>query len=120
MKQKTKYSVELIFSFIFLSIFISFTTYTSYLFIKDFSFNIQHSISLIVISLIVIFSVFNTVKEILDIIKFFLKLKTICPDCGHSLINNKHGPDQNDYEYDVKKDTIVYMGTCTYCKECHK
>ncbi|MFA5153515.1 MAG: hypothetical protein WC554_13205 [Clostridia bacterium] len=42
----------------------------------------------------------------------------ICPDCGHSLKNNSHGPDQNDYYYDSNDDRIKYVGSCTYCNVC--
>jgi len=47
-------------------------------------------------------------------------LGTFCPDCGHSLEDNNHGPDQNDYDYDVQLDRIFYSGSCTYCKICQK
>lgn len=44
----------------------------------------------------------------------------VCPDCGHSLKDNKHGPDQNDYWYDDAVDGYRHSGTCTYCRECNK
>jgi hypothetical protein len=44
----------------------------------------------------------------------------ICPDCGHSLIDNAHGPDQNDYEYIPETQRVEYSGSCTYCKECQR
>ena len=43
-----------------------------------------------------------------------------CPDCGHSLKDNEHGPDQNDYDYEPETGKTVHMGSCTYCKECQK
>jgi hypothetical protein len=46
--------------------------------------------------------------------------KNICLDCGHSLINNVHGPDQNDYIYYKETDEYIHSGHCTYCKECQK
>lgn len=43
----------------------------------------------------------------------------LCSDCGHSLRDNNHGPDQNDYGMD-DFGKIKYLGSCTYCKECQK
>ena len=48
-----------------------------------------------------------------------VKNESVCPDCGHSLVDNNHGPDQNDYEYDMENDTFIYVGSCTYCKYCN-
>lgn len=45
-------------------------------------------------------------------------MDNVCPDCGHSLVNNEHGPDQNDFDLDGDK--LVYLGSCTYCKECQR
>ena len=42
----------------------------------------------------------------------------VCPECGHSLKDNKHEPDQNDFEYDSPSGKAVYLGSCTYCKVC--
>lgn len=39
-----------------------------------------------------------------------------CKSCGHSLKDNDHGPDQNDFEMDGDK--CFYVGSCTYCKAC--
>jgi hypothetical protein len=43
----------------------------------------------------------------------------ICPDCGHSLEDNEHGFDQNDFEYDSETGKFIYLGSCAYCKECN-
>jgi len=43
--------------------------------------------------------------------------KGTCKNCGHSLTNNSHGPDQNDMYMDG--DRLCFTGTCTYCKECN-
>lgn len=40
----------------------------------------------------------------------------ICELCGHSLIDNDHGFDQNDWG--MVGDDVVYAGQCTYCKVC--
>lgn len=37
-----------------------------------------------------------------------------CPYCKHSLKDNSHGVDQNDFN------GMEYSGRCTYCKECRK
>ena len=42
-----------------------------------------------------------------------------CPDCGHSLDNNLHGIDQNDFIYDPKIHGYVYCGNCTFCNICN-
>jgi hypothetical protein len=47
-------------------------------------------------------------------------MKNTCPNCGHSLTDNNHGPDQNDFEYDFENDTLIHRGSCTYCKECQR
>lgn len=36
-----------------------------------------------------------------------------CEWCGHSLDNNSHGVDQNDFS------GTVYLGKCTYCNQCY-
>lgn len=41
-----------------------------------------------------------------------------CPDCKHILINNQHGPDQNDF-YMKDNNEVEHYGTCTYCKYCN-
>jgi hypothetical protein len=41
----------------------------------------------------------------------------MCPDCGHSLENNKHGFDQNDGCMDGDK--LIHSGRCTYCRFCN-
>ncbi len=41
----------------------------------------------------------------------------ICAACGHSLTDNLHGPDQNDYEWHGEE--LVHTGRCTYCAECN-
>jgi len=40
----------------------------------------------------------------------------ICSFCGHSLVNNPHGLDQNDVFMDGDK--LIHSGSCTYCKHC--
>jgi hypothetical protein len=42
-----------------------------------------------------------------------------CDLCNHSLEDNLHGFDQNDYYFDASLDTFVHCGSCTYCKECN-
>jgi hypothetical protein len=39
----------------------------------------------------------------------------VCPDCGHSLKDNQHGPDQNDFDHTGK-----HLGYCTYCRYCRQ
>lgn len=39
-----------------------------------------------------------------------------CTLCGHSLIDNEHGFDQNDAW--MEGDKLVHSGRCTYCKIC--
>jgi len=41
----------------------------------------------------------------------------VCPNCGHSLRNNKHGIDQGDLRI-TYEGHIEHTGNCTYCKEC--
>ena len=43
----------------------------------------------------------------------------VCPDCGHSLKDNRHGPDQNDYVM-AENGSYHHSGHCTYCKECQQ
>lgn len=43
----------------------------------------------------------------------------LCPDCKHSLENNLHGFDQNDWTIDETGTKLVYLGSCTYCKICN-
>jgi uncharacterized protein with PIN domain len=45
-----------------------------------------------------------------------MRAKT-CPYCNHNLKENPHGIDQNDIDIN-EKDEVVYLGSCTYCKEC--
>jgi len=45
--------------------------------------------------------------------------KDFCASCGHPLLDNLHGPDQNDYYVDMNLEP-VYLGSCTYCKYCKK
>lgn len=41
-----------------------------------------------------------------------------CPNCGHSLINNEHGIDQNDFV--LGEDNEYHLtGSCTYCRDCN-
>ncbi len=35
-----------------------------------------------------------------------------CPYCHHSLKDNGHGVDQNDFS------GVQYLSTCMYCKQC--
>jgi len=41
----------------------------------------------------------------------------LCNLCGHDLVDNKHGFDQNDAWMDGDK--LKHGGTCTYCKFCN-
>jgi len=41
----------------------------------------------------------------------------ICPNCNHSLIQNNHGIDQNDFYIDYNGN-LKHTGHCTYCKDC--
>lgn len=41
----------------------------------------------------------------------------ICTLCSHSLENNDHGFDQNDFYFDGDK--LIHVGRCTYCIECN-
>ena len=43
----------------------------------------------------------------------------ICPDCHHSLENNNHGFDQNDFEWLEAEETFIHSGRCTYCEVCN-
>jgi hypothetical protein len=43
----------------------------------------------------------------------------VCPDCGHSLKDNMHGPDQGDYYIDEQGD-LKHYGSCIYCKFCRE
>jgi len=45
------------------------------------------------------------------------ELKDCCDTCGHSLVGNSHGFDQNDGYLDEEGNLVLY-GTCTYCKVC--
>jgi hypothetical protein len=40
----------------------------------------------------------------------------VCLHCGHALVNNLHGPDQNDYGWNGEN--YVYLGACCYCRVC--
>ena len=42
---------------------------------------------------------------------------SVCANCAHSLIDNLHGFDQNDWY--VEHNKLIYFGCCTYCKECN-
>lgn len=44
------------------------------------------------------------------------KETTVCELCGHSLVDNSHGFDQNDAH--MEGDKFVHHGTCSYCKVC--
>lgn len=44
---------------------------------------------------------------------------TKCELCGHSLEDNLHGFDQNDYYWDDIQAQYVHCGSCTYCKACN-
>jgi hypothetical protein len=41
-----------------------------------------------------------------------------CGLCGHSLVENSHGFDQNDAVMDG--DRLIHSGHCTYCKVCQE
>ena len=41
-----------------------------------------------------------------------------CDLCKHSLVNNLHGFDQNDFYYDPETNNFRHSGCCTYCREC--
>lgn len=41
----------------------------------------------------------------------------VCELCGHSLIRNDHGFDQNDAH--MEGDKLIHHGRCTYCRECN-
>ena len=45
-------------------------------------------------------------------------MEKICNLCNHSLENNLHGFDQNDY-YEDADGNFKHRGRCTYCKECN-
>jgi hypothetical protein len=45
--------------------------------------------------------------------------KMLCPNCNHTLEDNNHGCDQNDFYYDPKEDTYKHSGKCTYCIYCN-
>ncbi len=47
------------------------------------------------------------------------KDESICKSCGHTLTDNRHGPDQNDFVYDAVTDKFCHTGRCTYCKLCY-
>jgi hypothetical protein len=54
--------------------------------------------------------------------KFFENRKSnkkTCNLCGHSLKNNNHGGDQNDF-YINENNELIYRGKCTYCKICRE
>ena len=42
-----------------------------------------------------------------------------CPDCGHTLKDNNHGPDQNDFFYNYTAGKYEHSGVCTYCIYCN-
>lgn len=42
-----------------------------------------------------------------------------CPDCGHTLEGNNHGPDQNDFFYNPITGKHEHSGVCTYCIYCN-
>lgn len=43
---------------------------------------------------------------------------TICVYCKHTLIDNSHGPDQNDF-YINNDGYLSHSQRCTYCKFCN-
>lgn len=43
----------------------------------------------------------------------------VCRDCGHSMVNNSHGFDQNDGWLDETETKIIHSGRCTYCRVCN-
>jgi hypothetical protein len=43
----------------------------------------------------------------------------ICEFCNHTLEDNNHGPDQNDFCINDKSE-LIYKGKCTYCKFCRE
>lgn len=45
-------------------------------------------------------------------------MNDICSLCQHSMENNIHGFDQNDY-YEDEHGEFKHTGSCTYCKECN-
>lgn len=42
-----------------------------------------------------------------------------CPDCNHSLMNNSHGFDQDDYYWNADEDTYKHKDSCKYCNVCY-
>jgi hypothetical protein len=42
---------------------------------------------------------------------------SICNLCGHTLVNNSHGFDQNDAH--MEGDELIHHGRCTYCRFCN-
>ncbi len=57
-------------------------------------------------------------KDELDHYEYEKRKQETCKSCGHSLHDNSHGPDQNDFIYDSKLDKWIHRGVCTYCKLC--
>jgi hypothetical protein len=43
---------------------------------------------------------------------------TLCSYCGHELLNNQHGPDQNDFIWIDGE--YKHSGICQYCKICNQ
>ena len=41
----------------------------------------------------------------------------VCDGCKHSLVDNDHGPDQNDLH--MREDGTVLWVRCTYCRDCN-
>ena len=41
-----------------------------------------------------------------------------CNLCGHLLVDNQHGIDQNDLRINATGD-VKHIGRCTYCKDCN-
>jgi hypothetical protein len=55
---------------------------------------------------------------VMKIIRFIKEyIFKVCPYCNHSLINNDHGPDQNDMYLD-ENDKLHHYSNCTYCLIC--
>jgi hypothetical protein len=43
--------------------------------------------------------------------------RTLCPFCGHTLVGNQHGLDQDDL-IEGKDGSFLHRGYCTYCPIC--
>lgn len=41
-----------------------------------------------------------------------------CELCHHTLLNNLHGINQNDFYYNTTWNEFKHKGSCSYCREC--